>query len=101
MDVIDLARYVGALLLVLALVGFAALAARRYGLPGFVHGTAQRRLAVVESLMLGPRHKLVLLRRDGAEHLVLIGPDGASVVESGFARETPARAASAAEASSC
>jgi len=85
MDVIDLARYVGALLLVLALVGFAALAARRYGLPGVVQGNAQRRLALVESLMVGPRHKLVLLRRDATEHLVLIGPDGASVVERGLA----------------
>lgn len=84
MDVIDLARYLGALLLVLALVGFAALAARRYGLAGIVQGSAQRRLAVVESLMLDSRHKLVLLRRDAAEHLVVLGPDGACVVERGL-----------------
>ena len=81
MDVIDIARYFGALLLVLALVGFAALAARRFGLPGVVQGSASRRLRVVESLMLGPKHKLVLLRRDSTEHLVVIGPDGARVVE--------------------
>ena len=85
MDVIDLARYVGALLLVLALVGFAALAARRYGLAGIVQGSTQRRLQVVESLMLDPRHKLVLVRRDAAEHLVVVGPDGACVVERGLA----------------
>jgi flagellar protein FliO/FliZ len=84
MDVVDLARYLGALLLVLALVGFAALAARRYGLAGIVQGNAQRRLQVVESLMLDPRHKLVLVRRDAAEHLVLVGPDGACVVERGL-----------------
>lgn len=81
MDVIDIARYFGALMLVLALVGFAALAARRYGLPGIVSGSASRRLAIVETLMIDPRHKLVLLRRDDREHLVMIGPNGGSVVE--------------------
>jgi flagellar protein FliO/FliZ len=84
MDVIDLARYLGALFLVLALVGFAALAARRYGLAGFVQGTVQRRLAIVETMMVGPRHKILLIRRDGTEHLVLMGPQGANVIESGI-----------------
>jgi flagellar protein FliO/FliZ len=85
MDVIDLARYLGALLLVLALVGFAALAARRYGLAGFVQGTVQRRLSIVETMMIGPRQKLMIIRRDGAEHLVLVGPQGANVIEAGIA----------------
>jgi flagellar protein FliO/FliZ len=82
MDVIDIARYVGALMLVLALVGFAALAARRFGLPGWTTGTVSRRLGVVETLMIDARHKIYLLRRDDREHLVLVGPAGASVVES-------------------
>ena len=85
MDVIDIARYLGALLLVLALVGLAALAARRFGLPGLTTGTASRRLGVVETLMIDTRHKVYLLRRDDREHLVLVGPEGASVVESGIA----------------
>jgi hypothetical protein len=34
--------------------------------------------------MIGPRQKLLLLRRDGVEHLVFAGPEGACVVESGF-----------------
>jgi hypothetical protein len=34
--------------------------------------------------MIGPRHKLFLLRRDGVEHLLLVGPNGASVVENGI-----------------
>jgi flagellar protein FliO/FliZ len=80
MDIVDLARYLGALLLVLALVGFAALAARRYGLAGFVQGTDQRRLSIVETMMIGPRQKLILIRRDGVEHLVLIGPQSADVI---------------------
>ena len=62
----------------------AALGARRYGLPGIVKGASTRRLSLVETLMIGPRHKLFLLRRDGVEHLVLMGPQGASVVETGI-----------------
>lgn len=90
MDLIDIARYLGALTLVLALVGFAALAARRFGVPGIMSANATRRLAVVETLMLDARHKLFILRRDDREHLVLVGPAGASVVESGIAARPPA-----------
>jgi flagellar protein FliO/FliZ len=84
MDVMDFARYIGALILVLGLVGAAGLAARRFGLGGLVKPTATRRLAVVESLMIGPRQRLLIVRRDGVEHLVLSGPDGTSVLESGI-----------------
>lgn len=84
MDIIDFGRYLGALLLVLGLLGAAALGTRRFGLPGIVKGAATRRLSLVETLMVGPRHKLFLLRRDGVEHLVLMGPQGASVVETGI-----------------
>lgn len=90
MDLIDIARYLGALMLVLALVGFAALAARRYGLPGIVSGSASRRLAVVETLMIDARHKLLIIRRDDKEHLVIVGPEGSSVVESGLDAKPPA-----------
>jgi flagellar protein FliO/FliZ len=85
MDLVDFARYFGALALVLALVGFAALGAKRYGIPGVTKGTDMRRLSVVETLMVGAKHKLFLFKRDGVEHLVLIGPQGTSVIESGIA----------------
>jgi len=81
MEYVDIARYLGALLVVLALLGLAALAARRYGVPGVVKANAVRRLAVVESLMIGPRQKLLLVRRDNREHLLFIGPQGATLVE--------------------
>lgn len=83
MDIVDFARYFGALAMVLALIGFAALAAKRHGIPGLAKKADIRRLSVVETLMVGPRHKLFLFKRDGAEHLVLIGPQGAIVVETG------------------
>src|ERR1700742_1440359 len=84
MELIDIGRYFAALLMVLALVGFAGLAVRRFGMPGFVKPQGQRRLAVVETLMIGPRQRLYLLRRDGVEHLVIAGPEGMSVVETGI-----------------
>jgi flagellar protein FliO/FliZ len=84
MDLIDIARYFSALILVLSLLGFAALAARKYGLPGITKGAAHKRLSVVETLMIGPRQKLFLFKRDGVEHLVLISPQGASVIENGI-----------------
>jgi flagellar protein FliO/FliZ len=84
MDVLDLGRYFASLLLVGGLLGGAWLAARRFGVPGVMPGIARKRLSVVETLMIGPRHKLFLLRRDGVEHLLLVGPNGASVVENGI-----------------
>ena len=90
MGLVDLARYFGALLLVLGLIGCAWLATRRFGLPGIVSSQATRRLSVVETLMIGPRHKLLLLRRDSTEHLLLLSPQGASVVENGIAAPLPA-----------
>ncbi len=84
MDLIDLGRYFAALLLVLALVGVAGLAVRRFGMPGVVKGQGVRRLEIVESLMIGPKQRLYILRRDNVEHLVVSGADGTTVVESGF-----------------
>lgn len=89
MDLVDIGRYLAALLLVLALVGFAGLAVRRFGMPGFVKAAGTRRLEIVETLMIGPRQRLFLLRRDDVEHLVLCGPEGVSVVESAI--QTPSR----------
>ena len=85
MDLIDLARYFGALFLVLGLIGVAWLATRRYGVPGIIQRQTLRRLSIVESLMIGSRYKLLLVKRDGTEHLVLMGPQGASVIEAGIA----------------
>jgi flagellar protein FliO/FliZ len=84
MDLIDIARYLGALLLVLSLVGLAGLGVRRFGIPGVASGAATRRLAIVETLMIGPRQRLYILRRDGVEHLVMAGPDGTTVIETGI-----------------
>lgn len=76
-----------ALLFVLALVGIIALIARRSGLaPRFAAGRGKiRRLSLVEVMPLDNRRRLVLVRRDGVEHLLLLGPERATVIETGIA----------------
>jgi flagellar protein FliO/FliZ len=87
MDMTDALRYFGALALVLALVGAAGLAIRRYGLPG-IAGGAGRRLTVVETLMLGKNHRLFIVRCDGIEHMLVTAPQGASVIAMNPAKQT-------------
>jgi len=84
MDVLDFARYFAALLLVLGLIGAAGLATRKFGVPGFAKPAATRRLYLVETMTLSPRQKIAIIRRDDIEHLVMITPAGATVIESGI-----------------
>ena len=81
MDILEIAHYFAALLLVLALIGAAGLIARKWGVPGVTRAVADKRLAMVETLMIGPRQKLFIVRRDDAEHLIFSGPDGVCLVE--------------------
>ena len=78
-------RFAIALVFVLALIGLLGWLAKRFGLAGaFVRPRATRRLSVVESLPLDARHRLVLVRRDAVEHLVMLGAAGDSLIESGI-----------------
>lgn len=77
----EIIRYVGALLLVLALIGAAGVAARKWGVPGVTRAVEQKRLAVVETLLMGPRQRLFIVRRDNVEHLIFAGPEGACLIE--------------------
>ena len=97
MEFIDLLRYFGALLLVLAMVGGAGLLARRFGVPGVTRAASDKRLAIVETLMVGPRQRLFIVRRDNVEHLVLSSPEGATVIESGIAAKIATKAESPAK----
>ena len=73
-----------ALLVVLALITGVAWMARRFGLGGAAVGLRRRRrLSVVEMLPLDNRRRLVLVRRDRVEHLLLIGGGSDIIVERG------------------
>lgn len=75
-----------ALLLVLGLIAILAWILRRFGFGGALHGNNRRRVQVLETTPLGPRHRLILIRRDQTEHLLLLGPEGDVVVERGIER---------------
>jgi flagellar protein FliO/FliZ len=76
MPLADFARAVFALLLTLGLVGLAAVALRRFGpdaIGRMISPRKDRRLAIVESLVLDPARRLVLISCDGEERLLLLG----------------------------
>ncbi|MEE8246441.1 MAG: flagellar biosynthetic protein FliO [Alphaproteobacteria bacterium] len=79
-------RFGAALVLVLGLIGIAAWAVRRFGLAGRLPAARSRgrRLAVVDVTPLDTKRRLVLVRRDGVEHLVLLGSAGDLVIERGI-----------------
>lgn len=87
MDSPDYIRFILALIFVLGLFAMLVLLARRYGLGHrmAINSGGQRRLRLVEVMGLDAKRRLVLLRRDGTEHLVILGPHGETVVESGIA----------------
>jgi flagellar protein FliO/FliZ len=76
MYVTDFVRALFALVLTLGLVGLGAVALRRFGpdaLARFSSSKKERRLAVVESLVLDPARRLVIVSCDGEERLLLLG----------------------------
>jgi flagellar protein FliO/FliZ len=85
-DATDYLRFALALVFVLALIGLASWLARRFGLGGRVFSarTGARRIGIVEATTIDARRRLVLVRRDNAEHLLLIGGGNDLVVEHGI-----------------
>jgi len=82
MEYTDYLKFFAALVFVLGLMGGLALVLKRIGLGAASMIPAdKRRLKVIEILPLDARRKAVLLSRDGAEHLVILGPAGETVVE--------------------
>jgi flagellar protein FliO/FliZ len=76
MQFTDFLRAFFALALTLGLLGLVVVGMRRFGPEALkrLQGTrADRRMAVVESLVLDPARRLVLVRIDSEERLVLLG----------------------------
>jgi flagellar protein FliO/FliZ len=82
-----------AFIVVLGLIGIAAWLVRRLG-AGRLGGVGMRgrqpRLAVVDYASVDGRRRLILVRRDNVEHLVMIGGPSDIVVESNIVRAMPA-----------
>lgn len=75
-----------ALILVVGIILGLAWLLRRYGLGDGPHGALGRkkRLSTIESTTVDSRHRLILVRRDETEHLLLVGPGDSFVVERGI-----------------
>jgi flagellar biogenesis protein FliO len=83
-----------AFIAVLALIGVAAWVVRRYA-NNRLGANTQRgrmpRLAVIDAAAVDGRRRLVLVRRDNVEHLLMIGGPSDIVVESNIVRAMPNR----------
>jgi flagellar protein FliO/FliZ len=87
------ARFFIAFLVVLALIGLTAWLVRRFGANrlGSAARGRQPRLAVIDAATVDGRRRLVLIRRDNVEHLLMIGGPSDLVVEPNIVRAVPAR----------
>jgi hypothetical protein len=87
------ARFFIAFLIVLALIGMTAWLVRRFGSSrlGTTARGRQPRLAVIDAATVDGRRRLVLIRRDNIEHLLMIGGPTDVVVEANIVRAVAAR----------
>jgi len=87
-------NFVIAFVFVLALIGAATWLVRRFGAPRLDAAARNRqpRLAVIDSAAVDGRRKLVIIRRDNVEHLLMIGGPSDFVVETNIVRAAPAAA---------
>ena len=95
MEVSDYLRFVFALIFVLALIGLVSWAVRRFNVGERLLSPRRqgRRLRIMETATVDSKRRLVLVRSDDREHLLLIGGASDVVVESGRAARDPAAAA--------
>ncbi|MET0674687.1 MAG: flagellar biosynthetic protein FliO [Bradyrhizobium sp.] len=87
-------RFFFAFVVVLALIGVAAWVIRRFSSQRVGAGAARGRmprLAVIDATPVDNRRRLVLVRRDNVEHLLMIGGPSDIVVEPNIVRAMPNR----------
>jgi flagellar protein FliO/FliZ len=76
MHIADVVRMVAALAVTLGLMGLCVVALRKFGpetMRRLQGARRDRRLSVVETLVLDPSRRLVLVRFDNEERLILLG----------------------------
>lgn len=77
------------LLFVIALILGLALIVKKFALPQNARSplfgkSKKARLQVIETLAIDHKSRLVLLRRDDVEHLIIVGPTHETLIESGI-----------------
>jgi hypothetical protein len=85
----SVAKFVIAFVVVIALIALAAWLVRRFGASRLGNGATrgrQPRLAVIDAASVDGRRRLVLIRRDNIEHLLMIGGPTDVVIEPNIVR---------------
>ena len=78
-------RMLAALVFVLGLMGALALVMRKLGLAGRIAAPGHKsRLKIIEAIPLDNRRRLAIIQRDDVQHLVIFGPNGETVIETGI-----------------
>lgn len=88
-DLPQLLNLLLSLAFVLALMGGFAFVLKKLGLAQETKIKGDKRLKVLESLPLDARRRLVLIARDDKQHLVILGPNSETLIET----DIPARGA--------
>ena len=86
LDYTNYLQFFFALIFVLGLIGALALLLRHFGFGGAVRlqhrlTGGRRRLEVMDVLAVDARRRLVLVRRDNTEHLILLGVNEDTLIE--------------------
>jgi flagellar protein FliO/FliZ len=85
MEEIDFSQFILAFAFVLGLIGLMGFALKRYGrATGLVAKAGAGRIQVVEVTPLDYKRRLVLVKRDDVEHLILVADGRETVVETGI-----------------
>ena len=97
----DLFFYIAAFVFVIALIVLGAwlwrsMLERGVSLPGngLFKPASEKRIGAIETTSIDSRRKLVLIRRDGVEHLIMTGGPVDVVIETGIERSAPYQAGS-------
>lgn len=82
----ELLRVVFGFVAVLAMIGLAALAAKKAGLASMTGAAGgKRRLAIREMLPLDARRRLAIVKCDDTEYLIVLGASGETLIDKGLA----------------
>ena len=82
MDLVLILKFISAFVFVIALMFLFSWVLKRMGLSNSsLSNAVKRRLSVVEFISVDHRRKLVLVRCDDKEHLLLLGAQSETVVE--------------------
>lgn len=88
-EVSTILKFFSAFVFVLALIGVGAWLWRRFGAGGLSAASArgrQARLGVIEAAAVDSRRRIVLVRRDNVEHLIMLGGPSDVVIETNIVR---------------